>query len=261
MTPIPDTHTYGKNDVEEEIWLGNKALSEAMLPTGNDKYFYPLRLASNGLDPYPDPKGRLAWVYPKEPVWELMPPFTDPVDVYGGLYAQMASALQSQGGRSLYYFGYDWRKDLDVSDPLLDQKIDEVLAATRKDKVVLVGHSMGGVLSRNYVLNHGTGKVDQIITFGTPYLGSVHPAKYLEMGDSMGMMKEIGPIKLELDAAVVKEMARNFGGLYEMLPGRHGTTTARSTAPPTIRAIWAWRAPCARRFWREMPGRLRTSPR
>ena len=35
--------------------------------------------------------------------------------------------------------------------------------------------------------------MDQIITFGTPYLGSVHPAKYLEMGDNMGMIGDLGP--------------------------------------------------------------------
>ena len=33
----------------------------------------------------------------------------------------------------------------------------------------------------------------------------------------MGM---VGPGGIGLDPAVVKEMARNFGGLYQMLPGR-----------------------------------------
>ena len=104
-----------------------------------------------------------------------------------------STALKAQG-RNVYYFGYDWRKDLNVSDPLLDQKINAVLAATGKDKVILVGHSMGGMLARHYILKYGAGKVDQIITFGTPYLGSVNPAKYLEMGDNMGMVKDIaGP--------------------------------------------------------------------
>ena len=38
----------------------NKSISEAMLPLGNDKHFYPLRLTSNGLDPFPDDWGRIA---------------------------------------------------------------------------------------------------------------------------------------------------------------------------------------------------------
>ncbi len=215
---IGDLRTYGENGVEEEIWLGNRSISEAL--TGNDKHFYPLRLGATGLDPFPDPKGRIAYVYAKQPVWVLEPPFDQPVvDIYIGLYARMYNALTAQR-RNLYDFGYDWRKDLNVSDPLLDRKINEVLAATGKDKVVLVGHSMGGMLARHYILKYGVSKIDQVITFGTPYLGSVNPAKYLEMGDSMGMIGDLGPFHFELDSAVVKEMAINYGGLYQMLPGR-----------------------------------------
>jgi DNA-binding beta-propeller fold protein YncE/pimeloyl-ACP methyl ester carboxylesterase len=220
---IPPWDWWGNGEkreykLEEEIWLGTRSIDQALF--GNDYHFYPLRLTPNGLDPYPDPDGRVASVYPSQPVWALEPPLGQPVvDVYIGLYARMHAALAAQG-RRVYDFAYDWRKVLDVTDPLLDQKIDAVLQETGKDKVILVGHSMGGMLSRNYVLKHGASKVDQIITFGTPYLGSVNPAKYLEMGDNMGMQADILGVHNELNPEVVKEMALNFGGLYQMLPAR-----------------------------------------
>ncbi len=220
---IPPYNIFGFGDVRkyeafEEIWLGTKSIDQALF--GNDYHFYPLRLDATGLNPLRDIRGRVPYIYAPEPVWYLEPPLWQPiVDIYNNLYGRMGSALMTQG-RNLYYFGYDWRKDLNVSDPLLDQKINEVLAATGKSKVVLVGHSMGGMLARHYILKYGVGKVDQIITFGTPYLGSVNPAKYLEMGDNMGMVKDILGEHNELDPAVVKEMALNYGGLYQMLPGR-----------------------------------------
>ena len=65
---IGDLRTY---ITQEEIWLGTRSISEAL--TGNDKHFYPLRLTSNGLDPLDDGHGRIAYVYPKEPVWKLQP--------------------------------------------------------------------------------------------------------------------------------------------------------------------------------------------
>ena len=203
---------------DEEIWLGTRSIDQALF--GNDYHFYPLRLQGDGLSPAPDIRNRMSYVGPREPVWELVPPYDQPrVDVYGALFARMAALLTAQG-RALDYFGYDWRKDLNVSDPLLDQKIDAVLRATGKDKVVIVAHSMGGMLAREYLLRHGASKIDQVITFGTPYLGSVNPAKYLEMGDTMGMEADPLGIHFELDPEVVKEMARNFGGLYQMLPAR-----------------------------------------
>lgn len=216
---IPPYDIFGNGEKreykkDEQIWLSEKSIWEALF--GKDAHFYPLRLAENGRDPMPDKRGRVGYIGPTEPLWELQPPLLQPkVDVYQGLFSRMQAELGLQG-RYVYHFGYDWRKDINASDPLLDQKIQQVLRETGKDKVVIVAHSMGGVLARNYILKHGAGKIDQLITFGTPYLGSVHPAKYLEMGDNMGMTAPTGD---ELAPWVVKEMARNFGGLYQLLPG------------------------------------------
>lgn len=50
--------------------------------------------------------------------------------------------------------------------------VDEILEASGADRLVLVGHSMGGLVSRAYLDQFGSGKVAHVITLGTPHLGT-----------------------------------------------------------------------------------------
>ncbi len=54
----------------------------------------------------------------------------------------------------------------------LAQRIDAVLAETGASRLVLVGHSMGGLVARAYLRRHGADKVSRVVTLGTPYGGS-----------------------------------------------------------------------------------------
>lgn len=54
----------------------------------------------------------------------------------------------------------------------LAQRTDEVLAATGASRLILVGHSMGGLVVRAYLRHHGADKVCRVVTLGTPYGGS-----------------------------------------------------------------------------------------
>ena len=62
--------------------------------------------------------------------------------------------------------------DLDRYLPLLTQRIDAVLAQTGARQVVLVGHSMGGLVARAWLAQHGGARVRQLITLGTPHGGT-----------------------------------------------------------------------------------------
>jgi len=53
-------------------------------------------------------------------------------------------------------------------------KIDAILAATGARKVVLVGHSMGGLVARAYLRRYGGAKAHGLVTIGTPHHGSMH---------------------------------------------------------------------------------------
>jgi len=56
----------------------------------------------------------------------------------------------------------------------LAAKIDAILAATGARSVVVVSHSMGGLVALAYCRKFGTAKISRLISLGTPYHGSVH---------------------------------------------------------------------------------------
>jgi triacylglycerol lipase len=56
--------------------------------------------------------------------------------------------------------------------PQLARKIEEVCATTGADQVVLVAHSMGGLVCRSYLASHGNGRVERLITIASPHSGS-----------------------------------------------------------------------------------------
>jgi len=56
--------------------------------------------------------------------------------------------------------------------PQLAQRIDQVCKATGAQQVILVGHSMGGLVSRSYLARHGIAQVAKLITIASPHQGS-----------------------------------------------------------------------------------------
>jgi triacylglycerol lipase len=55
---------------------------------------------------------------------------------------------------------------------LVQQAIDTICAETDSDQVVIVGHSMGGLVARAYLRAHGDARVAKVITLGTPHHGT-----------------------------------------------------------------------------------------
>ena len=62
--------------------------------------------------------------------------------------------------------------DIDSYADGIAQRIDEVLAASGAQQVILVGHSMGGPVARAYLRRHGADKVARIVTLGSPHQGT-----------------------------------------------------------------------------------------
>ncbi|HUX25133.1 MAG TPA: alpha/beta fold hydrolase [Burkholderiales bacterium] len=54
----------------------------------------------------------------------------------------------------------------------LARRIEEICAATGAGKVVILGHSMGGLAARAYLRQHGAARVAALITLGTPHHGT-----------------------------------------------------------------------------------------
>ena len=121
-----------------------------------------------------------------------------------------------QYGFDVYPFGYDWRKDLRSSATDLDNYIDDVLSQTGAQKVNIVDHSLGGLLARYYVTSSSlqADKVEQIISLGTPFLGTPKAMRLLRWGDEL--MSIFGlPL---LYPPTVREISQNSPAIYQILP-------------------------------------------
>ncbi|MBP9804957.1 MAG: alpha/beta fold hydrolase [Candidatus Accumulibacter sp.] len=74
----------------------------------------------------------------------------------------------------------------DYVEPLA-RRIDAVLAATGGERLLLVGHSMGGLLGRAYLQRCGEVRVGGLVTLGTPHQGS--RLAHLGFGESARQMQ------------------------------------------------------------------------
>lgn len=79
-----------------------------------------------------------------------------------------------------------WR-DMEASTEALAKKVDELRIKLKVETVILIGHSMGGMIARNYVQNRGgSAYVDAMVTLGSPHHGSkLAPFALSSMGKSL----------------------------------------------------------------------------
>ena len=56
--------------------------------------------------------------------------------------------------------------------PQLNRRIEEACAACNSRQLILVGHSMGGLICRSYLARHGNTRVARLITLSTPHAGA-----------------------------------------------------------------------------------------
>ncbi|OBV40139.1 alpha/beta fold hydrolase [Janthinobacterium psychrotolerans] len=56
--------------------------------------------------------------------------------------------------------------------PVVEQAIDALLADAGARQVIIVAHSMGGLVARAYLRRHGCARVARVITIGTPHHGT-----------------------------------------------------------------------------------------
>ncbi len=72
----------------------------------------------------------------------------------------------------LYGFNYPWLDSVERNVPRLDRFVERVCAETRSEKVVLVAHSLGGLLCVEYGYSpNGQDRVAHCATVGTPHGG------------------------------------------------------------------------------------------
>lgn len=90
-------------------------------------------------------------------------------------FIKILNAMGYMEDLNLFISYYDWKKPvLEAVDKYLFPDIEKVKSKTRKNKVILIGHSLGGLLGRAYLSYFSPSSVDKLIMIGTPNLGAVN---------------------------------------------------------------------------------------
>jgi pimeloyl-ACP methyl ester carboxylesterase len=137
------------------------------------------------------------------------------IDGYGKVSRFIQDSLHAVRDQTFFEFPYDWRRDNRVAARQLKDASDIWLHERRKEypdaKLILVGHSMGGLVARYFLeCLEGWRDTRMLVTFGTPFRGSVNAIGFLVHG----MRKGLGPITL-IDLST---LLRSFTSIYQLLP-------------------------------------------
>ncbi|HRY82247.1 MAG TPA: hypothetical protein P5232_00865 [Candidatus Moranbacteria bacterium] len=172
--------------------------------------------------------------------WLLEPDFRDPVIIVPGIlgswkitdggkwkldpifktYDTLYKTFKENGyeeGKDLFAFPYQWRDSNVNNAVLLKQKIQEIKTANNWPKVDIVAHSMGGLLTREYIESENyQDDVDQLVLLGTPNAGA--PEDYLmwEGGKNPPSSSAIADLFFKL---IFKQEAKEagFSSIFEYL--------------------------------------------
>jgi triacylglycerol esterase/lipase EstA (alpha/beta hydrolase family) len=118
--------------------------------------------------------------------------------VNDGMWFRFRRAIVRCGIAPVYTMNYGPpHADIEHFANQLAAKIDSVRAATGAERVVLVGHSMGGLVSRAYLRRFGGDRVSKLITIGTPHHGSVLAWSFV--GRGLEQMRPGNPWLVELN--------------------------------------------------------------
>lgn len=138
------------------------------------------------------------------------------IDGYSRIENYLVDQLGLERGGNFFPFPYDWRRDNRVHAKRLASQARDWLTAWRKRsgaadaRLVLIGHSMGGLIARYFIECLGGWEVTRtLITLGTPHRGSLNAVGFIENG----MKKGVGPFGLDLSP-----LLRSCTSVYQLLP-------------------------------------------
>jgi hypothetical protein len=118
-------------------------------------------------------------------------------------------------------FAFDWRQPLAEAAAKLNAKIEQYLALNVPIKIV--GHSMGGVVARDFIINHpatwkklNANKNFKLLFLGAP-LGGSYRIPYVLAGKDP-IINQLSKIDLSHTKKELLDMFRQFPGLLGLLP-------------------------------------------
>lgn len=146
---------------------------------------------------------------------KLKPARTDGVVSLGVVlytYLRLKLHLQAQGFNPIFH-DYDWRLGVDV----LGRVLAERLRRESAQRIMLVAHSMGGLVSRAALALPGTARVERVVLLGTPNFGSFAPVQALR--GTYPVVRKIARLNRRQSAEwLAQEVFNAFPSLYHLLP-------------------------------------------
>jgi triacylglycerol esterase/lipase EstA (alpha/beta hydrolase family) len=111
-----------------------------------------------------------------------------------GDFLLMAQYLRLKGRKRSYRIKFQKGQTIDGMAAALARFVRDVTKATRQKKVEIVAHSLGGLVARAALVDHGLEtSVRTLVTLGSPHQGT-HPARYLHSK----IIKDLRPESLYL---------------------------------------------------------------
>jgi len=213
---------------EEEVWVDPANLLSTRAPRGDcsedDNPLMVLALAPDGASPacsdasytsvhtHRGSAGLVTSIRIKIPVLGIKE-----FPVYGVLVEHFTRDRGFVEGKDFFVYTYDWRKDVRLAADDLDTLVREILSDTCASQVYILAHSMGGLVTRQYISNPDRARlVRGAVLLGSPFLGTPRALYYLLEGDYLW---EPAPgIGVPLNKEVVQTLAENFPSMYEIMP-------------------------------------------
>jgi len=132
-------------------------------------------------------------------------------------YQRAADAWRDEG-LVVHAFSYDWRKPVETEAERLHAFV-EILARERPGKrLLLVAHSMGGLVSAAWAAAHPEWKerIDRAVLLGSPLRGSYAPFEAIH--GTCPVFRKLAQASLRNSLEELQGMARTLSGLVDMLP-------------------------------------------
>jgi triacylglycerol esterase/lipase EstA (alpha/beta hydrolase family) len=91
-----------------------------------------------------------------------------------GVFFRLARYLRRHGVDGLYSLSYGPPlASIESFAEQLARKIEGIRTATGAKRVMIVAHSMGGLVVRAYLRRHGSARIARVVTIGSPHHGSM----------------------------------------------------------------------------------------
>lgn len=92
-----------------------------------------------------------------------------------GVWSPLVHSLEERERVNVFWISYEppWG-DIDAFGDALARVVERVCALTGHDRVMMICHSMGGLVARAYMRRHGSARISRVVSIGAPHHGSGH---------------------------------------------------------------------------------------